>query len=453
VNFPFVASLGAGQSLADRTRKKISKRILPFVFLLYVIAYLDRANVAFAKLPMTADLGFSEAIFGFGSGIFFIGYLLLEIPGALIVERWGARWWMARILITWGLCTALIGMIHTPMQFYVARTLLGIAEGGFFPAIVVYLTHWFRKRDRARAMAGFLIASPAALVIGSPISAYILQFNWFGLAGWRWMFILEGIPAVVVGIITIFYMTDHPRKADWLSPEEQDWITSQLEEERLQKRASGHLSLWQGLRHRNVMLLALASCFGNIGIFAFVLWLPTMIQKSSGLSTVLSTAYSALPFACALVLIPIISWYSDRTGKRKVCVIGPLIFAATFLALSMIPNQSFAVVFACLCIAGAFTYSWGPSFWVLPTLILGETAAAASIGLINIIGNLGSFFGPSIVGALLSHGFSLTIVVLFLSSCFLVSAALVSGVFVRPEVALNSDKPQETVRTRQTTLS
>jgi ACS family tartrate transporter-like MFS transporter len=385
---------------------------------------------------MTEDLGFSEAVFGFGSGIFFVGYLLLEVPGALIVQRWGARWWMARILITWGLCTGLIGMVHTPMQFYLARTLLGIAEGGFFPAIIVYLTQWFTKRDRARAMAGFLIASPAALVIGSPISAFILQLDWFGVPGWRWMFILEGVPAVLVGIITIFYMTDHPRKADWLSPEEQEWIASQLEEEKQQKTA--HLTIADALRHRSVLLLALASCFGNIGIFAFVLWLPTMIQRSSGLSTVLSTAYSALPFICALVLIPIIGRYSDRTGKRKLCVVAPLILAATFLSLSAIPNQSFTVVLALLCATGAFTYSWGISFWVLPTLMLGEAAAAASIGFINIIGNLGSFFGPSIVGLLLSRGFSLTIVVFFLSSSFLVAALLVSGVSVGSDKVHNS---------------
>ncbi len=209
-----MANIETPSPVADRARQKIARRILPFVFVLYIISYLDRANVAFAKLSMTADLGFSEAVFGFGAGIFFIGYLFLEIPGALIVERWSARKWIARILISWGVCATVMGFIRTPTHFYAARFLLGLAEAGFFPGIIVYLTHWFTGRDRARAMAGFIVGVPVSLMFGAPLSSFFLRLHWAGLAGWRWVFILEGAPAIVFGIVTWFYLTDHPRDAD-----------------------------------------------------------------------------------------------------------------------------------------------------------------------------------------------------------------------------------------------
>ena len=225
--------------VGKRTRSKIVRRVLPFLCLLYLAAYLDRANVAFAKLTMTADLHFSEAVYGFGAGIFFLGYLLLEIPGALIVERWGARRWFARILVTWGLCTIVVGFVRTPLQFYGARFLLGVAEAGFYPGIIVYLTHWFARGDRAKAMAGFIVAIPVSLVLGAPISALILKLHWLGLPGWRWVFILEGLPAIVLGIVTFFYLTDRPRDAMWLEPEERAWITQELEREKAEKIAAG----------------------------------------------------------------------------------------------------------------------------------------------------------------------------------------------------------------------
>jgi ACS family tartrate transporter-like MFS transporter len=224
---------------ADNIRRKIAWRILPFIFTLYIIASLDRANVAYAKLTMMADQGFSEAVFGFGAGIFFAGYLLFEIPGALIVERWSARRWFARILITWGLCAVLVGFIRTASQFYAARFFLGLAEGGFFPGIIVYLTHWFCARDRARALAAFILAIPVSLSLGGPISALILRLDWFGLAGWRWVFILEGLPAILFGVVALVYLTDQPREAAWLEPEERKWIIAELESEKDAKRATG----------------------------------------------------------------------------------------------------------------------------------------------------------------------------------------------------------------------
>jgi ACS family tartrate transporter-like MFS transporter len=431
MQFQAVSSPAANVELADRTRRKIFRRIIPFLFVLYIIAYLDRANVAFAKLPMSADLGFSEAVFGLGAGIFYAGYVLLEIPGALIVERWSARIWMARIMITWGLCTVFVGFVHTANQFYITRCLLGIAEGGFFPGIVVYLAHWFAKEDRAKAMAGFTMAAPASLVIGAPISALILQFDWFNLAGWRWMFILEGLPAVVFGVIIVFFLTDHPRQAKWLQPDEREWIASRLDDEKQALRRVGHLTVMQSLRQRNILCLALACAFANLSMFAYLLWLPTTIRNASGLSVTLSTICSALPFALAMFTIPIAARSSDRTGLRKIHTIIPLILAAVFFVLSAIPGLPFPLVLALLCLTGASAFSWGVSFWVIPSLILSESAAAASVGFINMINSVGSFLGPSIVGYLLTKGYSHRDVVFFLSFCFLISAALVAA--VRPK--------------------
>jgi ACS family tartrate transporter-like MFS transporter len=429
---PAASTLSSIPPVADRARRKIFRRLIPFLFILYIIAYLDRANVAFAKLSMSADLGFSEAVFGLGAGIFYAGYILLEIPGALIVERWSAKIWMSRIMITWGLCTVWVGFVHTANQFYLARCLLGIAEGGFFPGIVVYLAHWFTKQDRARAMAGFTMAAPAALVFGAPISAFILQLDAFGLQGWRWVFILEGLPAVLFGVIILFFLTDHPRQAQWLEPDEREWISSSLDEERQRLRSGGHLTVWQGLRQHNVLLLGLACAFANLSMFAYLLWLPATIRNASGLSVTLSTVCSALPFALAMVTIPLVGRSSDKTGKRKLHTIVPLVLAACFFLLSAIPGLPFPLVLLLLCCTGAAAFSWGVSFWVIPSLILGESAGAASVGFINMVNSVGSFLGPTIVGYLLSEHFTHREVVTFLSSCFLISAALIAA--VRPRL-------------------
>jgi len=436
MSIPTVSSLPGDLTVANSTRRKIYRRLIPFLFSLYVIAFLDRANVAFAKLPMSADLGFSEAVFGLGAGIFYAGYILLEIPGALIVERWSARIWIARIMITWGLCTVFVGFVQTANQFYLTRCLLGIAEGGFFPGIIVYLSHWFAKEDRGRATAGFTMAGVVAMVIGAPLSALILQFDWFGLPGWRWVFILEGVPAIVVGIIVLFFLTDHPEQARWLQPEERQWIVSRLEGEKQLLRGLGHMTIMQGLRQRNVLLLALACAFANLSMFAYLLWLPTTIRNASGLSVTLSTISSALPFVLAMVAIPIAGWSSDRTGKRKLHAIVPLVLSAVFFLLSALPGLPFPLVLGLLCLTGAAAFSWGVSFWVMPSLILGESVAAASIGFINMVNSVGAFLGPTVTGYLLTAGFSHRQVVSFLSSCFLISAGLLAAVRPKPGIRL-----------------
>jgi ACS family tartrate transporter-like MFS transporter len=413
-------------SLSQRTIEKVSRRILPYFFVLYIIAYLDRANVAFAKLPMVADLGFSEAIFGLGSGLFFIGYFLLEIPGCLIVERWSARLWMSRILVTWGICTVLIGFIKTPTHFYLGRFFLGLAEAGFFPGVVVYLSHWFPSRERARALAVFVLAAPVSFVIGAPVSAWCMSIDWLGLPGWRWIFILQGLPAVVFGFISLFYLTDHPKDARWLTSEERDWLAEELRQEKESKKAmTGHLSIWQAMRQRYVLTLAGTLFCVVLANYGYVLWLPTTIQKASGLSDIMATLCSGLPFLVATFAIYYCGRSSDRTGERRFHTAIPLALCGLFFALTIVPGQPFWLLMLWLCVTGLMLWAWGPSFWVLPTLTMGESAAAASVGLINSVGGLGGFVGPFVVGWLLTAGYPHYVAVLFLCIGFFLAAALV----------------------------
>jgi MFS transporter, ACS family, tartrate transporter len=414
------------------TLAKVRSRILPFVFVLYIVAYLDRANVAFAKMHMMADLRFSEAVFGFGSGIFFIGYFLFEIPGALLVERWSARRLMARILVTWGICTVLVGFVRGPGEFYTARFLLGCAEAGFFPGIIIYLGHWFPRRERARAMAGFILAIPVCLVLGAPLSALILHIDWFGLAGWQWIFILQGLPAVILGFVTLSYLTDHPKDAKWLEPAEREWLAAELKTEQ-QQNVGARLPIRQALRQRNVMMLALTLCIANIGSYAFTFWLPSLIKRASDLSVSTSTALAALPFACGLLSVYLSGRSSDRKGERRLHTAVPMMFTGLFFAMSGVSGQAFPFVLFWLCLTGMAGYAWPPPFWLLPTASLGGAAAAASVGLINSIGNLGGFIGPTVVGLLLSNEYSHSVAIFFLASCYVLAGLLALSIRVPRE--------------------
>jgi ACS family tartrate transporter-like MFS transporter len=410
-----------------RTMRKIRVRILPLVFLLYFIAFLDRANVAYAKLMMSADLGFSEAVYGLGAGLFFLGYFVLEIPGALIVQRWGARRWMARILITWGFCTVMIGFIHTAHQFYTARLLLGAAEAGFYPGIIVYLNEWFPSLHRARAISRFVMASPIALALGGPLSGFILKLQWFNMPGWRWVFILQGVPAVLAGVAVLFIMTDRPKDAKWLQPQERDWLGAVLEAERRAKRAAGRFSIGQALRHPTVLLLCLIIFLANIGIQGFFLWLPTTVQRASGYPPYLSAMISGLPFLIAVAAQACASWSSDRRGERCLHAALPLVASAIIFPVTCVPGLSFGWLLFWLCCSSAAIYGFGPPFWVLPTVTMGEAAGAAAVGFINCFSGLGGFVGPVVVGKMLTGGYSFSQCVFFLSACFL-GAGLVTFV-------------------------
>jgi MFS transporter, ACS family, tartrate transporter len=390
-------------TVEQRARRRIALRLLPFLWLLYVIAFLDRVNVAYAALEMSHDLGFSDRVFGLGAGIFFIGYVLLEIPGALIVERWSARRWIARIMISWGIITVFVGFVHTSRQFYTVRFFLGAAEAGFFPGVIVYLTHWFCRRDRATALASFIAAQPLSNLLGSPLAGRIMRIHWYGLQGWRWLFILEGIPAVIFGIVTFFYLTDWPSQAKWLPQQEREWITSELNCEKAEKGAVRRYTIAQALKHREVILLTLIYFLGTTGIYGFTIWLPTILKRASGFSTGAVTWLAAVPYFGALAATLLNGWHSDRTQERHWHAAAPLLAAAAAMFFVMVSGNHFWTQFGCFIIFAACVYSYQPCFWALPTSMLDESAAAASIGLINSLGNLGGFAGPFIVGYLVTR--------------------------------------------------
>lgn len=416
-------------------RRKVGWRVLPLVFLLYIVAYLDRANVGFAKLRMANDLKFSEEVFGLGIGIFFIGYLILEIPGALLVERWSARKWFARILISWGFISALTAFVRTPTEFYIARFLLGVAEAGFFPGIIVYFTHWFTNQDRARALSGLVMGVPFSLALGAPLSAWLLRVNWFGLAGWKWMFILEGLPAVILGFVTLFYMTDRPRHAKWLTPDERAYLEERLAEEARQKEGAGKTTVWQALRLRNVWLLALGIFATNTGGYALTFWLPTTVKNLSAGSDDAALLYSGLFYACGLVGVFLSGQSSDRSGDRKWhCVAGQIV-TALLLAGSAMPGQTFPVVMTWLCLTGLAAFFWPSPFWALPTVTLTASTAAVSIGFINMCANLAGYLGNHVTGWLRTNNATESTCLFFLAGCYFVGGIFVSFVSVQKAAA------------------
>ncbi len=394
--------------VALSARRRIACRLLPFLWLLYVIAFLDRVNVAYAALEMSHDLGFSDRVFGLGAGIFFIGYVLLEIPGAVIVERWSARRWIARIMVSWGLITILVAFVHTAAQFYTARFLLGAAEAGFFPGVIVYLTHWFRAEDRSKAIAAFLTAIPLSNIIGSPLAGKILQVHWYGLEGWRWLFILEGIPAIILGFVTLFYLTDRPGQARWLPTDESEWITGELTREKERKTAVRSYSIWQALRHRDVLVLTMTYFLGGTGLYGFTIWFPTILKRASGFSTMTVTLLASLPYIAALLAILINGWHSDRTRERRWHSAVPLFIASSALLLAIKSSPHIWIQLSFFVLFAACVHGYQPSFWALPSTILSESAAAASIGLINSVGNLGGFAGPFVIGYLVTRTGSFT---------------------------------------------
>src|SRR5262252_5647846 len=418
-------------SIAQNARRRISRRLLPFLFLLYIVAFLDRMNVGVAALEMPHDLGFSEGAIGFGAGLFFVGYVLLEIPGALIAERWSARRWIARIMISWGVLTVLMAFIHTPRQFYVVRFLVGAAEAGFFPAVIVYLTHWFRSIDRAKAVAGFYAAMPLSYVIGSPLAGLLLGLSWLGLRGWRWLFILEGIPAVLLGIIALFYLTDWPQQAQWLNPDERNWIISTLGKEKESKQKKRSYTIWQALRHRDVILLTTCYFFATTGNYSIGFWLPSFLKRLSGESDTTVTLLAALPYIAGLMVQQFNGWHSDRTGERRWHAAIPLLLSGAFLFIAIRMGSNIALSMLCFVGVGGAYFGFHPAFWPVPTEFLTESAAAASIGLINSVGNLGGFVGPFIVGYLLTRTRSFSAGLSFLVASFLISAMLMLSVRVR----------------------
>ncbi len=385
-------------AVAERARRRISLRVIPFVFILYIIAFLDRVNVGYAALQMADDLGFSAEVFGFGAGIFFFGYVILEIPGSVLVERWSARKWIARIMISWGVLAIMTAFVRTSTQFYWVRFLLGAAEAGFFPGIIVYLSHWFRYEDRAKAVALFMAAIPVSNLLGSPVSGLLLGVHWLNQPGWRWLFIVEGIPAVILGFITIYYLTDWPREATWLPDDEQQWIIRELELEKRQRKAVRHISMWQALRHRDVLLLVGAYFFATVGFYGLNIWMPTLLKQASNWSDLKVTVVAMIPHLAGLISMLLVGASSDRTGERRWHAASAMVLGGIGYVLVIMAGGNPLLVVAAFCVVAAGVDGYFPGFWPLPTAFLIESAAAASIGLINSFGNLGGFVGPYILG-------------------------------------------------------
>jgi MFS transporter, ACS family, tartrate transporter len=414
-----------------RARRRVAYRLLPFVFLIYVVNYIDRVNVSFANLRMSVDLGFSDRVYGLGVGVFYLTYVLFEIPGAIIVERWSARKWIARIMISWGVVTILTGFVHSATQFYAARFFLGLAEASFFPGMIIYLTHWFCSRDRCRAIACLYTAVPAASLIGSPLAGWLLGVRWWQLAGWRWLFILEGIPAVVLGVMTVFYLTDWPRQARWLCHDERDWLVSELQMELQAKKKIRDYTILESFCDWRVLLLSAAFFLALSGALGNIYWIPTFVKRLSEFSDRGVTTLLIIPAVIGIIGMLANGWHSDQSGERRLHTAVPLLVAGLMYGLLIPARHDFPLAISFLLLGSGSYYACLPVFWGMPTMILSESAAAAAIGLINSIAQLGGFAGPYVIGFLNDRTHSLTASFGFIALVYAAAASLILSLRIR----------------------
>jgi len=403
---------------------KVSWRLIPFMVLLYFVAFLDRVNVGFAALTMNKDLGLTATVFGNGAGIFFIGYFIFEVPSNVALEKFGARMWIARIMITWGIISGLMALTTGPISFYTLRFLLGIAEAGFFPGMILYLTYWFPSAYRAKIVGCFLLAIPISSIIGAPISTALLGTSILGLKGWQSLFILEALPALVLGVVVLFFMTDKPEKAHWLTPAERDWLSRVLQAERKTRESVHHYTLGQALMNPRVVLFGLMYFGIVIGLYGFSFWLPQIIKGFGGLSNWQVGLITMIPSAFAAAAMYLWGRHSDKTGERVWHVFLPAIIGGTSLAISGFLTGTPALALVALTIGAMGIYAALPTFWTLPTAMLSGTAAAGGIALINSIGNLGGYFGPSFMGYLKDWTKSHTYGLIGLGACMAMSGFL-----------------------------
>lgn len=392
-----LATAPAKSEIETSTIRAISWRLIPFLVLAYFFSYLDRVNLGFAALTMNAELKFTPLIFAWGAGIFFIGYFIFEVPSNLALEKFGASRWIARIMVTWGIISAAMCLVSGETSFYVLRFLLGVAEAGFFPGIILYLTYWYPAEYRARFLAAFAIAVPVSTVIGAPISGLLLGLDGaMGLKGWQWLFIIEGIPSVLLGIVTWFYLTDRPAKADWLTAEQKAWLAAKLQAETATKQAAGHMSLGQALSNGRVLALCVVY-FGFVGaLYGMQFWLPQIV-KAFGLTNAQTGFVTAIPYLFGTIAMILWARHSDSSRERVAHVGAPLLLTAVALGASSYMTDP-TITMIVLTVAAIGVFCTFAVFWTLPTAWLSGTAAAGAIALINSVGNLAGFGGPYIVG-------------------------------------------------------
>ncbi|MGK9236230.1 MFS transporter [Inquilinus limosus] len=404
---------------------RAAKRILPILLVCYFAAFLDRVNIGFAALTMNAELGFSASAFGFGAGIFFLGYVLCELPSNLILARVGARRWIARILVTWGLLSAATAFVWSPASFYVVRVLLGAAEAGFFPGIIFYLTLWFPAEYRARMFALFNIAVPLSSVIGAPVSGLLIEHmhGIAGLSGWQWMFLIEGMPAVIMGAVVFLCLPEKPETATFLSEPERGWLSAKLEGERKGQEAREHFTVGRALRDPRVLLMCLIAVGLVMGTTGIAIWMPQFV-KAFGLSNVQTGFVTAIPAAFMALAMILVGRHADKTGERVWHAAGPFLVSGAGFALAALSGSPFVSLVG-LTIGAAGIGGASPNIWVFPATLLTGTAAAAGIALINSVGSTGGFFGPSIIGWVRDSTGGFEGALLFLAAAMVVTAAAI----------------------------
>jgi MFS transporter, ACS family, tartrate transporter len=408
---------------------KITWRLIPLLFICYIIAYIDRINVGFAKLQLQEVLGVNDStfgsVYGFGAGLFFIGYFLFEVPSNLILQRVGARIWIARIMIVWGIVSATMIFINSTTTFYIARFFLGVAEAGFYPGVILYLTYWFPDKERAHTVALFATGTVIAGIVGSPLSGAILDINSFGnLAGWQWLFILEGIPAVILGLIVIFVLPNRPANAKWLSPVEKEYIKIRLEEEAILSKGHAHFRLSEALMSGRIWLLCFIYFLLTVGIYGYEMWLPSIIKEFSGMSYSIVGLINAIPYIIAVIVMLLVGYNSDKTGERRWHIALTAFAAAIGFAFSAyLKNPYLAMISLTIALVGLKS-AMGP-FWALSTTFLTGTAAAGGIALINSVGNLGGFVGPTLVGIVNDKTGSIEISLWILGAALLLMGILI----------------------------
>ena len=428
-----------------QTIRKISWRILPLIIAIYFIAYIDRTNVAFAAIAMNRDLGFTPYIYGWGAGMFFLGYFFFEVPSNVILHRVGARVWIARIMVTWGIVSGLMMFVTGTVSFFVIRFLLGVAEAGFFPGTLLYFTYWFPAAYRARVISALFLAVPGSNAVAAALSGALLQLDGlWGLAGWQWMFLLEALPAILLAPVVLWFLTDRPSSAKWLTAEERTWLETELNAEQRAVERSGHMTLWKGLTDRRVLGLSLVYLTIVTATYGITFFLP-LIVKSYGLSNVTTGLITAVPYTVGALGMILWARSSDRHRERRWHFIAASVLAAAGLVVAGAANQPLVALVA-MSLATIGLYGSKPAFWPVPSTFLGGTAAAGGIALVNSIGNLGGFAGPYVVGWIRQSSGSYTAGLNFLAACAVASAVIAFFVVAPTHRVAPRPRPVEAVR-------